>query len=82
MPSGGEIGEGDVTPAENQRKPSRRSKPIRFIPVALSQVHSGLPARSFCFVELEVKDGPRLSKTGLTVPKDQLNVNAPTYWRV
>lgn len=72
VPSAGEIGRTVVTPAEvKETIKALEANPV--IPVALSQVTRVFSSK-LQFVELEVKRA-RLSKTGLGVPKDQLNVD-------
>lgn len=72
VPSAGEIGKTAVTPEEvKETLKALAANPL--IPVALSQVTRVFSSK-LQFVELEVK-GAKFSQTGLTVPRDQLNVD-------
>jgi hypothetical protein len=72
VPSAGEIGRTAVTPAEvRETIKALEANPV--IPVALSQVTRVFSSK-LQFVEIEVKHA-KLSKVGLTVPRDQLNVD-------
>lgn len=78
VPSAGEIGKSAVAPQEVQQTiKALEANPV--IPVDLSQV-TRVFSTKLQFVELEVK-GAKFSKTGLKVPGDQLNVDAPDALR-
>jgi hypothetical protein len=78
VPSAGEIGKSAVAPDEVQQTiKALDANPV--IPVDLSQV-TRVFSTKLQFVELEVK-GAKFSKTGLSVPGDQMNVDAPDALR-